>query len=69
MSELKTKKPTVKYIFQSYGTILALALIIILFSIISPTSFFTLTNFINITRQISLLVMISLGSNAGYEYQ
>ena len=45
MSELKTKKPTVKYILQSYGTILALALIIILFSIISPTSFFTLTNF------------------------
>ena len=62
MSELKTKKPTVKYILQSYGTILALALIIILFSIISPTSFFTLTNFINITRQISLLVMISLGA-------
>ena len=67
MSELKTKKPTVKYILQSYGTILALALIIILFSIISPTSFFTLTNFINITRQITGYDFT--WCNAGYEYQ
>ena len=33
-----------------------------LFSLIRPDKFCTLTNFINITRQISLLVMISLGT-------
>ena len=47
---------------QSYGTILALAVILLAFSLIRPESFCTLTNFINITRQISLLVMISLGT-------
>lgn len=52
----------IKQILQTYGTVLALALIVVLFSVISPTSFFTLTNFINISRQISLLVMISLGA-------
>lgn len=62
MKESNTERINVKQLLQSYGTILALILIIILFSIISPTSFFTLTNFINITRQISLLVMISLGA-------
>lgn len=49
-------------LLQSYGTILALAAIILAFSLIKPDKFCTLTNFINITRQISLLVMISLGT-------
>lgn len=47
---------------QAYGTILALALIILVFSLIRPASFCTLSNFINLTRQISPLVMISLGT-------
>lgn len=54
------KKPTVS--LRSYGTLLALAFILLAFSLIRPGSFCTLTNFINITRQISLLVMISLGT-------
>ena len=62
MEESKKKRIDVKQILQSYGTIIALILIIVLFSIISPKSFCTLTNFINISRQISLLVMISLGA-------
>lgn len=55
-------RPTPKKILQSYGTVLALAVIVAAFSIIRPDKFCTLTNFINITRQISLLVMISLGT-------
>ena len=47
---------------QTYGTVLALAVIVLAFSLIRPDKFCTLTNFINITRQISLLVMISLGT-------
>lgn len=47
---------------QGYGTLLALAAIVLVFSLIRPAAFCTLTNFINISRQISLLVMISLGA-------
>lgn len=49
-------------LIQAYGTILALALIVLVFSLIRPAAFCTLTNFLNITRQISLLVLISLGT-------
>ena len=51
-----------KKILQTYGTVLALAVIVLAFSLIRPDKFCTLTNFINITRQISLLVMPSLGT-------
>ena len=56
------KKLSLRKYLQSYGTILALVFILLVFSLIRPASFCTLTNFINITRQISLLVMISLGT-------
>lgn len=59
---MKLNKGTPRRLLQSYGTILALAAIVLAFSLIRPASFCTLTNFINITRQISLLVMISLGT-------
>ena len=49
-------------ILQNYGTILALVLIVLAFSLIRPATFFTLGNFINISRQMSLLVIISLGT-------
>lgn len=52
---------TFKKILQTYGTLIALAVIIIIFSILSP-AFLTLRNFINISRQISLLVIISIGA-------
>ncbi len=55
-------KKKLKSLLQTYGTLLALFLIIVVFSILKPTSFFTLTNFINISRQISLLVIISIGA-------
>jgi len=51
-----------KKILQSYGTLLALGVIILVFSILRPTSFFSLRNFINISRQISLMVVISIGA-------
>lgn len=59
---MKLSKTSPRKLLQAYGTILALALIVLVFSLIRPASFCTLTNFINITRQISLLVMISLGT-------
>lgn len=52
----------IKKVFQSYGTIVALIAIIVIFSILSPGSFFTINNAINITRQIALLVLISIGA-------
>lgn len=55
-------RSNVKKGLQTYGTVLALAAIVAAFSLIRPDKFCTLTNFINITRQISLLVMISLGT-------
>ncbi len=51
-----------KKVFQSYGTIVALVAIVVIFSILSPTSFFTVNNAINITRQIALLVLSSIGA-------
>ena len=59
---MKTKTISPRRVLQAYGTLLALVLIVLVFSLIRPGSFCTLTNFINITRQISLLVMISLGA-------
>lgn len=51
-----------KQLFQAYGTLLALVVIILVFSLLRPASFFTLRNFINISRQISLMVIISIGA-------
>lgn len=49
-------------LLRTYGTIIAGVMIVIIFSIMRPQSFFTMTNAINITRQISLLVVISIGA-------
>lgn len=59
---MKLSQTSPRKLLQAYGTLLALALIVLAFSLIRPAAFCTLTNFINITRQISLLVMISLGT-------
>ena len=59
---MKSGNKGVKHIVQTYGTILAMLAIIIIFSILRPDSFCTVRNFINITRQISLLVIISIGA-------
>jgi len=56
------KKMSISNIFKQYGTIISGIVIILIFSILRPSSFATYSNFINITRQISLLVVISLGA-------
>lgn len=57
------KKPSaLRGVIRNCGTWLALALIVLVFTLLRPESFGTLNNFLNITRQISLLVMISLGA-------
>ncbi len=53
---------TVKKIIRDYGTILALLLIILIFSVLKPTAFFTPKNFINITRQMAALTIIAIGA-------
>lgn len=59
---LKKKKFNVKEIFKSYGTILALIVIIIVFGAINPKAFLSDTNFWNITRQMAILSVIALGT-------
>ena len=56
------KKISLSEIFQSYGTIIAGIIVVIIFSVLRPDAFFTLSNFINISKQISLLVIIALGA-------
>lgn len=56
------KTVRVKRLIQSYGTLLALAAVIVIFGILKPKSFLTLRNFINITRQMAPLVLISIGA-------
>ena len=59
---MKRSTLSLRKVLQSYGTILALACILLVFSLIRPNAFCTPGNFINITRQISPLVIISLGT-------
>ncbi len=47
---------------KNYGTLLALLVLIILFSFLKPQAFFTLRNFINITQQVSILMMVAIGA-------
>lgn len=61
-TEKSSSKIFNKSVLSSYGTIIAGILIIIIFSVLSPSSFATVDNFINITRQISLLVVIAVGA-------
>ena len=47
---------------KNYGTIAALVVIIGIFGLLRPASFFTLKNFLNITRQAAPLAIIALGA-------
>ena len=47
---------------KNYGTVAALAIIIGIFGLLRPASFFTLKNFLNITRQAAPLAMVALGA-------
>ena len=61
-------KPLISYserlqqLLRMYGTLIAGGLLIVIFSLLAPSSFATVDNMINISRQISFLVMISLGA-------
>ena len=48
--------------FKHYGTVAALAVIILIFSILRPASFCTVKNFLNISRQAAPLAMVALGA-------
>lgn len=60
MKDIRNKK--VKDIMYTYGTIIALILIIMLFGILNPRAFLSSTNFWNITRQMAILAVIALGA-------
>lgn len=47
---------------RNYGTVAALVVIIGIFGLLRPASFFTLKNFLNITRQMAPLAMVALGA-------
>ena len=47
---------------KNYGTVAALVVIIAIFGLLRPASFFTLKNFLNITRQAAPLAIIALGA-------
>ena len=49
-------------LFQSYGTLVALGIIIALFSALKPKAFFTVKNFLYVTRQIAPLTLIATGA-------
>jgi len=49
-------------LLRMYGTVIAAVLIVLGFSVLSPSSFATLDNAVNISRQISFLVIIALGA-------
>ena len=56
------KKADIKSIVRAYGTIFALAFVIIIFGVLNPRAFLSSTNFWNITRQMAILCIISLGA-------
>lgn len=51
-----------RILIRTYGTILALAVVIIIFGILNPRAFLSSTNFWNITRQMAILCIISMGT-------
>ena len=50
------------FFVRRYGTLVALLVIIIAFSIASPTAFGTPNNLINITQQMTLLAIVAIGA-------
>jgi ribose transport system permease protein len=57
----RSTKQILLLILSRYGTLIGLALMIILFTIKAPHAFFNLTNFINILSQSSLTAIIAAG--------
>ena len=53
---------TATWLLRRYGTVLAALLIILVFSVLSPSAFFSVENVINVSRQISFLVIVALAA-------
>ena len=51
-----------KSVIRTYGTLLALVAVIIVFGALKPKAFLSAVNFWNITRQMAILCIISLGA-------
>ena len=49
-------------LLRRYGTVLAALLIVLVFSLLSPTAFFSVENALNVTRQISFLVIVAIAA-------
>ena len=60
--EKKANKVNAKYILKTYGTLFALAAVIIVFGCLKPSVFFSSANFWNITKQMAILCIISMGT-------
>jgi ribose transport system permease protein len=58
--ELKVRKDNMKQLFQKYGPLLALLLIVVVVTILEP-SFMTTTNVLNVLRQVSISALIAFG--------
>ena len=54
--------PNLKNIIRTYGTFLALVLVILVFGTLKPKAFLSPVNFWNITRQMAILCIISMGA-------
>ena len=57
--EPKSNRHAVLHFFRRYGTLLALGLTILIFTIFAPR-FLTLLNFFNISRQIAVLFILGV---------
>ena len=62
MQRASSSSLTPARLLRRYGTVLAAAVIVLVFSLLSPTAFFSLDNALNVTRQISFLVIIALAA-------
>ncbi len=62
-NQLQTKRKTFSFIAK-YGTLMGLALMIMIFSVVKPNSFPTVNNFLNILNQGSLAAIIACGLTA-----
>ena len=51
-------------LLRRYGTLLALAILVVAFSLASPGAFGTVANLVNITQQMALLGIVAIGATA-----
>lgn len=54
------KKFTLKKFYDEYGVLLILLIMIVIFTIATPT-FLTGTNIINISKQVAIMAILSVG--------